>query len=334
MLGPAVPGAGDAGVAAERDGDARLVELAEALAHLLVGAPHEGDVLRVAGGVARAVLLHEARRNGLTEERKEVGRSLGQAGTTGAADVCRHEDIAPLHLCDEPVVHHLVAHQVHQAVDAGVDQAVRVLQVVDVRQRQHPVLVRFLDDRAINLRGELLHAPEAVVHPDLHRVGLHCRQLPHALAPFLGGGDREGRVGDGRNAGPAIRSRHPAAGRKQARRASRLLGSHLERQRAHVGARAQHGRQAVEGIALQVLDDVVVAVDLGTEGHAVEEADVHVSADHRGHHRLAGEVHTRATLRRGQLALPPHLSDFPSCTVNAARSTGALPSPAISVAPS
>ena len=158
---------------------------------------------------------------------------------------------------------------------------------------------------------QLLHPAEPVVHPDLHGVGVLRGELSHALAPLLGTGDRKRRVGDGRDAGAAVRRRHAAPGGEQARRAGRPFVSHLKGQRAHVGAGTHHRGEAVVRVALKVLDDAIVAVDLGAEGHPVEQPDVHVRADHCGHHRLAGEIHARAALRQCKPSMASHLRDLP-----------------------
>ena len=214
------------------------------------------------------------------------------------ADVGRGEHVLRLHLGDERGVHHLVADQVHEAVDAGVDELMGVVEVVDMGQRHQALGVRLLDDRPIEVRGELLDAAVAVVDPDLHRVRPLGLQLAHALTPLLRRGDRERRVGDGRKARPAVGRRHAAAGREQPRRVRRPLALDLERQRAHVGAHAEHRAHAVVGIALEVLHDLVARVDLRPEVHAVEQPDVDVGADQRRHHGLARQIDPRAAGRQ------------------------------------
>jgi hypothetical protein len=105
---------------------------------------------------------------------------------------------------DELVVHVLVAHQMREAVDACGDEAFRIGEVEDVRVDADAVLVRFVDDGAVERRTQLRRAAVAIVHPDLDEVHLLRGELrARARVLPLGGdvvGDAFVRVG----AGPAL----------------------------------------------------------------------------------------------------------------------------------
>ncbi len=65
---------------------------------------------------------------------------------------------------------------------AGAHQALRILELEDVRGDAKPVGVRLLDDGAIDFRGQLLVLAAPVIDPDLDDIDLAVRQLLHRLA--------------------------------------------------------------------------------------------------------------------------------------------------------
>ena len=128
------------------------------------------------------------RRKGLPQDRiVDPGRLLGVERAALAPQRLHEEHVGPLlEQRDELVVDVLVAHHVGEAVDAGAHQVLDVVEGGDVRHHAHVVLVRLVDDRAIEVGLELLHGAVAVVDPDLDQVGLagrRARARPGAPPP-------------------------------------------------------------------------------------------------------------------------------------------------------
>ena len=120
-----------------------------------------------------------------------------------------------LHQRHELVVDVAVAHAVREGVDAGLQQPLRVLEREDVRGDAELVLVRFVDDGAVELGRQLLELAVAIVDPDLDDVDLLRGVLLHGLArPRPRVVIQYGAVGAAR-----LRRRDAAAGREEARRA-------------------------------------------------------------------------------------------------------------------
>ncbi len=171
-----------------------------------------------------------------------------------------------------------------------------------MRHHPHIVLVRLVDERPIEIGRELRHGAVAVVDPDLDQVGLVCGEFADVLARFLLGGDAIGAVAHDPT-GACIGHAESAAGGEVARARARF-GAHAVRQVAATGAGLEHRSDAVEGIAVEHVEQVVAGVVVGGEAGAGAIAHVHVIVDQRGHHRLAGEVDPRRAGRWRQLPAP------------------------------
>ena len=90
------------------------------------------------------------------------------------------------------------------------ERRLRVFERVDVRDHPEAVLVRFVDDRAVELGRQLLHGAQAIVDPELDDVDFLRGVFLHRLARL---GDRRHPV---RRRRPArLRSRDPAARREE-----------------------------------------------------------------------------------------------------------------------
>ena len=99
----------------------------------------------------------------------------GRFGTTTTFGRCL-EERQPL------VVDVAVAHAVGERINARPQQPLRIVEREDVRGHPQSALVRFLDDRAVEVRRQLLVLPVAVVDPDLDDVDLLRGELLDGLA--------------------------------------------------------------------------------------------------------------------------------------------------------
>src|ERR1051325_988946 len=93
------------------------------------------------------------------------------------------------------------ARDMAEAVDAGAQQVLRVLERRDVRHDADAVRVRLVDDRAIEVRLQLLHRAAAIVDPDLDHVRTAGGEFTHVAVRIVLGGDAVRRVAH-RHAGP------------------------------------------------------------------------------------------------------------------------------------
>ena len=79
-----------------------------------------------------------------------------------------------------------------ESVHARLDQIPRVGQVIDVGHHAQVVFVRFVDDRPIERRAQLLHGAVAIVDPDFQEVRFPRGQLPDVAASLVFGRDAVG----------------------------------------------------------------------------------------------------------------------------------------------
>ena len=150
-----------------------------------------------------------------------------------------------------------------------------------------------VDDRPVDLGGELLDRPAPVVHPDLDERDALFRQRAHEVATLGRARHAARRRPEGRGPGAGVRRRQPAAGREEpgpAERPGLLLAPDLPPQAARVRAERDDRADAVVGVAAQVVEDVLARVVRGLVAQAALEADVPVEVDERGDDRLPGDV--------------------------------------------
>ena len=193
--------------------------------------------------------------------------------------------------------------------------------------------MRFVDDGPIQIGCELADRAAAVVHPRLddpdvapgdlfdggarachrrHRIG----RLPHVVGTNLG-------------------ERREAAARSQKPRGIGVrLVSNLKRQLAKVRAHGLARGDAEVREAMQVVEDVFPGVVLGPAREVLHVTDVGVRVDERWNHRLARQIDASRSGRRLHVAFLPTRVNLSFSTTNALFSSGSLPSPAISLAPS
>ncbi len=264
--------------------------------------------------LAFAFLVHlgaradERGRNGFPHQRLvEPGRRsvLSNEGyPIDATEVRCDPDIALLREADEFVVDFLVPDAVQEALDAGAHQELRVRQVEDVGDRGQPLLVRLVACRREHLGRELLLAAVAAVDPDLDEIGLVGCEVLHGLARLRNARDRVRHVVSGRigGTGPRIGEAETDGANKCGVRDD--FGAQFVRQLSHVGAGADGRRDAVVGVALQVIDVVLAGkVRLRQLSRdSVEEPGVAVRIDDRRHHGLAGQIDARRARRHRHLA--------------------------------
>ena len=80
------------------------------------------------------------------------------------------KNAARFHICDEFVVHGLVADAVSEPVDSCIDQRFRIGQVKLVCDDAKMLAVSFLDDRPVDGQLDFGHATEIVIQPELYEV--------------------------------------------------------------------------------------------------------------------------------------------------------------------
>ena len=179
------------------------------------------------------------------------------------------------------------------------------------------LLVRLVDDGAVDFRRELLVLAVAGVDPDLHDVDLVRRELLHRLAAFLLGVDpvrhrQASRLGHG----------DAAPGAEEARGAGDGLAADVE-QLVVVHAEAERGAHAEIGALPQVAHD-----------RFARRAQMDVGVDQHRHHGLAGEAHARRARGTFTSAARPAATIRAPSTRSVAFSIGAPPSPTMRRAPS
>ena len=207
---------------------------------------------------------------------------------------------------DQLVVH--VGNHVREDVDAGAQQILGVAQIGGVDRHPKPVLVRLVDDRAVQIRRELLDGTAAVVDPGLDDPHAPGDELLHGGPGALGCGDRERRLPH--VVGADLRQRRqPSPGGEESSRVGMLSGedlvAQLKRQLAEVAAHRLAGRNAEIREPAHVVEDVLARVVGGAARQVLHVADVRVPIDERGDHRLAGQVDAGRTRGRRHLATPP-----------------------------
>ncbi len=170
------------------------------------------------------------------------------------------------------------------------------------------MLVRLVDDRAIQRGTQLRHGAVPVVDPDLHEVRSTCGELPdRAPRVFLARhavGNRAHREVPRRR----IRRREATACRPEERPRVRLVPQSV-RQLTRIGAGAHHRHDAVIQVAIQVIDDVLARVVVGGERQALQIADVPVQRNDARNYRLAGKVDPGRTSWGSNVAAAAHGSD-------------------------
>ncbi len=185
----------------------------------------------------------------------EPGPLTGGDPATVDAEVRRDVHVLLLHPRDERVVHFRVANRMQEAVDARFHEIARVGQIEHVRHHANPVPVRFVDDRAVQRRRELLHGAASVVDPDLDEIRLLRGDLPDVLPRALFARDAVWRVSHRRSSGTGIGHGEPASRRAQERGAGHGLSTKLIADVARIGAGGHHRADAVVRVLFQLVDD-------------------------------------------------------------------------------
>ena len=213
---------------------------------------------------------------------------------------------------DRLLVQFPVADQVRKTVDSRASQIFRVIQIIDVRNYTRAGLVRVVDDRAIELRAELLNRAVAIVHPDLDEIDF-ARDLLADNPPGLHFGcdtvcrwfqRRIGWAGVGRSDTAACYAEEcPAVGF--------LLPADLKRQIARVGAERQDRAHSGVRVTTEMVGKIVVRVILRRIAEVLLITDMDVRIDERWHHGLAGKIHSRGPRRSVDGSLLPHFDDMP-----------------------
>ena len=227
-------------------------------------------------------------------------------------DVARRDELQIL-VVDRHVVRH-----VDEAPGAGRDQPLVVLQ--RGRMRDHPDVphLRLVEDGRIDVRVQLHpRAPPLVplVHPDLQDPDAARRLGPHRLArlgraahpvqPPPPGVVRESGVRSA--AGDPHPGRHQVAGAGDVAHPLRLPD--LEGDLLAVAAGGDDCPDAVVGVAVQVVDEVLAGEVLRAPARVALPAEMRVRVDERRHHGMAGQVDDGRLRRRLHLAGVPDPHD-------------------------
>ena len=185
----------------------------------------------------------------------------------------------------ELVVHVHVPDAVGEGVDPRLQETLRIFEREDVGGHPQAVLVRLVDDGAVELRSQLVELAAAVVHPDLDEVHVRASELLDRRPRLL---RRVDPVGDFRASG-LVPGDSPAGGHRA--RGARDRGvPDRGRRLAVIVPQAHRSPDAVVGAPLEIVDQGVT-----------RDREVHMRVDERGDHRPAGEVHMRGALRRHDL---------------------------------
>ncbi len=234
--------------------------------------------------------------NGFPHQRlvKPSGRAVltNERGPIDAAEVRRDPDVVLLRKPDEFVVHLLIANAMQEAFDAGPHEEFRIGEIEHVGDCGEPLLVRFVGRCREHLRRQLLLPAIAAVHPNLDEVRLVACEVLHGLARLRYARDRVRHIVSGRISGPRTRIGKPEPDGADQCRVRNDLGAQLVGQFAYVCAGADRGRDAVIGVALQVIDVVLPGkVRLRQlSGDCIEETGMAVRINYRRHHGLAGQI--------------------------------------------
>jgi hypothetical protein len=199
---------------------------------------------------------------------------------------------------------------VDQHVGAGAHDRLLIRQRRRMRVDEHPVLVRLVDDRVVDLGRQLRVRAAAIVHPDLHLPDVLRRERLHGRPRFGGGRDLVHHVQRGRGDaqhGVGTAARRREAGHEDIPRGRRELPCLLillNPQRLIGGAAADRlrGADAVECLALQMVEHVLRRVIRRAPARVALVADVHVHVDHRGHDGLPRQIHARGAGGNGDRA--------------------------------
>ena len=281
MLEIALEPGGGAGVGAHGDGDAGVRQgLQVLLGHFelrLVG-------LRAAA-VPDALLIGRVLEGGddlgvrlLQEERiveplgprfVDVGRDLAHQGRTVA-------DPALAQLGDQLVVDLGIAHAVRQQVGAGREEALGVVEIVEMRGQPQAPFVRGVDDRLVRLGGHLGARPQVVVDADLHDVGA---ELDGRVGLFL----RLFRRRAGGDVPRDEQARVVQAGIRPLPVPDRDAGG-------TVAAEAEDGGDAVTRVETELMLDVLLRVEGGIRLEAAHVVHVSVGVDEARHEGSAADV--------------------------------------------
>ena len=216
------------------------------------------------------------------------------------------------------VVDGRVVGHVDEAPGAGVEQPLVVLQ--RGRMRDHPDVLHpgLVEDGRVDVRMELHpRAPLLVarVHPDLQDADAARGLGPHDLARPGGSGHPVQAPPAGVVREPRVRSAagDPEAGRHQVAGAADLAHSlrlpDFERDLLAVAAGGDDRADAVVGVTLQMVDEVLAGEVPGAPARVPLPAQVRVGIDERRHHRAPGQVDDARPRRRRHLAGAPDPHD-------------------------
>jgi len=167
-------------------------------------------------------------------------------------------------------------------VGAGAQHTLGVVEVVDVSRDPQATFVGLIDDGLIHGRRHPGRRAEVVVHPDLHEVGPHRRDLVDLEPRLL---RRRGHDHRARDADP-----RPVQG-------WRVVGVTGAKAGRRVAAEAVDGGDAVPGVKAQLPEDVLRRVQLGARSQPHHVPDVAVGVDQARDHRLGGQVDALGPVR-------------------------------------
>jgi len=303
-------------VTAEHDARTSSGEFRETALQDRVALARRGGLRRRSSAIPRLDLCAEVRRDCIArrsiEPCGERCRHLHVAPALGILQRRHDRDAAPHDRLDNLVIHLLVSDHVREAVDSCGDKAFRVGEVEDVGIDADTVLVRFVDDRAVQRSAQLGGPAVAIVDPDLDEVDLLCGKLPHVAARLVVRRDVVGDAAIGLRARACVRRAHPAAGGEQTRAAETpccLVIANPERDVAGIDAfRDDRADAEVDG-PIEIVDDRLARVVLCAVGRAFLKAGMRVDVDERRHHRFAGEVHARGAGGSLHVSLAPYARD-------------------------
>ena len=187
-----------------------------------------------------------------------------------------------------------------EAIDIGAQQIFHIIELHDVGEDVHVVLVRFVDDRPIQIRMKLLDRSSAIVNPDLHHIGLLGREFAHIGTRFLFCGHAIRGIPH-RSTGARVGHAEAAASRQE-QRTRRRLGAELIRQIATRRTRFEDRGYTVIGKAVENVGEILARVVGLREVDPLAIAHMHMRVDKGRHHGLARQIDTRAA--RGQADFP------------------------------
>ena len=187
-------------------------------------------------------------------------------------------------------------------VDARSHEILCVRQRCDVREHAQVLLVRLVDDRAVQRRIQLLHRAVPIVDPDLDEVGVLHRELANVAPRLLFGRHAVRRVSH-RRVRAGVGRRETAPGGAHARTRMRLVAQ-PQREIAAIGPRARDRSDTVVREAIQLVEDGLAREVLGEERRALAIAKMRVHVDQRRHDGLSCQVDAIHTGRNLRGALP------------------------------